>query len=383
MASEQRPTADRSRVRVFQRKTYPNIHLRPGHHDKKKEPKQEDTIQPQIERNISNEKDEGIQQDNAMEQGNAISALEGGSSNRKGSVYNHNGHRVSRFIQPDGESGRRGFSPWKFLSLCFKSTCTASMVTNILWPFTLAAMILHFRYPEHELWIFITAYIGMVPAANLIGYAGQELARKLPTVLGVVLETTFGSVVEIVLFMVLIRSPGEDRIPVIRAAILGSILANLLLCLGLCFLVGGIFHPQQTFHEAISEVGSNLMFVACVGLVIPTIYYNSLAGNNGNDNDTIAAQSLNISRATAIVLLVAFVVYMYFQIRSHHGLYEDILHGDEEQDVDRWMDLKKEKLTFTEACLAVAIGVTFVSFMAVFLVQQIEVSLDSMPPRSS
>lgn len=32
--------------------------------------------------------------------------------------------------------------------------------------------------------------------------------------------------------------------------------------LGMCFFVGGIFHPQQTFHEAISEVGSNLMLVA-------------------------------------------------------------------------------------------------------------------------
>lgn len=31
---------------------------------------------------------------------------------------------------------------------------------------------------------------------------------------------------------------------------------------GMCFFVGGIFHPQQTFHEAISEVGSNLMLVA-------------------------------------------------------------------------------------------------------------------------
>jgi Ca2+:H+ antiporter len=70
-------------------------------------------------------------------------------------------------------------------------------------------MVLHFefRYPNDpiELWTFITAYIGMVPAANLVGFAGQELARKLPKVYGVVLETTFGSVVEIVLFMVLIK----------------------------------------------------------------------------------------------------------------------------------------------------------------------------------
>lgn len=111
----------------------------------------------------------------------------------------------------------------------------------------------------------------MIPAANLIGFAGQELARKLPTVLGVILETTLGSVVEIVLFMVLITG-GVGNVPIIQAAILGSILANLLLCLGLCFFVGGIQLHEQEFHEAVSEVGSNLMLVAGSKSSCPTSF---------------------------------------------------------------------------------------------------------------
>ena len=102
----------------------------------------------------------------------------------------------------------------------------------------------------------------MVPAANLIGFAGQEFARKIPKVLGVVIETTLGSVVEIILFMVLLKTGGETNVPVIRAAILGSILANMLLCLGACFLAGGIKEKEQEFHGAISETGSGLMLVA-------------------------------------------------------------------------------------------------------------------------
>lgn len=176
-------------------------------------------------------------------------------------VYNHNGHKVSTGIQPDGESGRRGFSPKRFVRICWRSSSTLSKWTNVLWPFTIVALVLHFGLPGMNLWIFITAYIGMVPAANLVGFAGQELARKLPKVVGVLLETTLGSVVEIILFMVLVSGPASN-VPVIRAAILGSILANMLLCLGMCFFVGGIFHPEQTFHKAISEVGSNLMLVA-------------------------------------------------------------------------------------------------------------------------
>jgi Ca2+:H+ antiporter len=105
----------------------------------------------------------------------------------------------------------------------------------------------------------------MIPAANLVGFAGQEFARKLPKVIGVVIETTFGSVVEIILFMVLLKTGTElnnFNIPVIRAAILGSILANMLLCLGACFFVGGLKRDEQVFHEAISEAGSGLMLVA-------------------------------------------------------------------------------------------------------------------------
>ena len=101
----------------------------------------------------------------------------------------------------------------------------------------------------------------MVPAANTIGFAGQELARKIPKVLGVLIETTLGSVVEIVLFLILVIK-GDQNIPVVRAAILGSILANLLLCMGLCFIAGGIRHQEQVFHETISEVGSGLLLVA-------------------------------------------------------------------------------------------------------------------------
>jgi Ca2+:H+ antiporter len=287
--------------------------------------------------------------------------------------------KTTKHIEADGESGRKGFHPLKFLQICWRSSCTASRYTNVLWPFTIAAMVLHFafRHPSNpiELWTFITAYIGMVPAANLVGFAGQELARKLPKVYGVVLETTFGSVVEIVLFMVLIKQPeseGYDPMQIIRAAILGSILANLLLCLGLCFFIGGIFHPNQSFHEAISEVGSNLMLVACLGLVIPTIFFQALTASRSEEY--LRPRVLKISRITAIVLLIAFLVYLWFQVRSHHGLYEDILEEDEHKDHDRHKDLAKAKLTFTEAVIGVVIGITFVSFMAVFLVEQIHVS---------
>lgn len=193
--------------------------------------------------------------------------------------YNHAGHEVTRGIVPDGESGRTGIHPLSFLRICWRSTSTASKYVNILWPFVPAAFAVHYALPDQHLWIFILSYIAMVPAANLIGFAGQELARKLPHVLGVILETTLGSVVEIILFMVLVAG-GEGNVAVIQAAIMGSILANLLLCLGLCFLVGGWKRHEQVFHEAVGEVGSNLMLVAgskCIPLSLSLSLSNAFS----------------------------------------------------------------------------------------------------------
>ena len=103
---------------------------------------------------------------------------------RHGTIFNHKGHKVTKGIQPDGESGRKGIHPLKFLRICFRSTSKVSMAVNVLWPFVPVAIAMHFARPEAKLWIFILNYIAMVPTANLIGFAGQELARKLPKVFG-------------------------------------------------------------------------------------------------------------------------------------------------------------------------------------------------------
>jgi Ca2+:H+ antiporter len=172
---------------------------------------------------------------------------------------NHNGHKITKYIAPDGESGRKGIHPFHFFKICWSSASDVSRAVNVLWPVVPAALAVRYARPELHLTIFILNYIAMVPCANLIGFSGQELARKLPRVFGVLLETTLGSVVEIVLFMVLLK---HEKYQVIQAAILGSILATLLLCLGMCFFVGGMRSSEQHFEEAVSEVGSGLLLTA-------------------------------------------------------------------------------------------------------------------------
>lgn len=172
-------------------------------------------------------------------------------------------------IKAAGESGRRGFGT-EFLAIAWKSSCKASCAVNVLWPVVPAAIAVKYALPEQHLAIFILAYIAMVPCANLIGFAGQEFGRKMPPVAGVIVETTLGSIVEIILFLVLaIRERNEE---IIKAAILGSILANMLLCLGVCFWAAGMRRDESHFSEAVTEAGSGLLLTAGIGLAVPTVF---------------------------------------------------------------------------------------------------------------
>ncbi|RMZ83514.1 hypothetical protein DV737_g1625, partial [Chaetothyriales sp. CBS 132003] len=321
------------------------------------------------------------------EKGNA-GANSGQSKHQVLPTYNHNGHLVSKWVQAEGESGRSGFQPANFFKLVWRSSSPASSYTNVLWPFVPAAIALHFAEGEHHVWTFAINYIAMVPAANLLGYAGQELARKLPKVAGILIETCLGSVVEIVLLMVLVATDkagaevGHGNLTnVIQAAILGSILTNLLLCLGGCFLVGGIRHKEQKFHAVISETGSGILLVAGFALLIPSAFYSALSGSTtdttveGEATYTIAklrADTLTISHGVACILVVAFGTFIVYNAVSHDNIFNEVLEADEEMDRDRHKNLRKAKLTLTECLVAISLSLTIVSLIAVFLVEEIE-----------
>ncbi|KAL6858495.1 Ca2+ transporter [Trichoderma novae-zelandiae] len=205
--------------------------------------------------------------------------------------------------------------------------------------------------PEDHTLIFILSYIAMAPCANLIGFAGQEFARKVPHVFGVLIETTVGSIVEIILFMVLLS---KDQFLVIKAAILGSILATMLLCLGFCFFVGGIIDYRG------------------VALAIPTVFSHGLPDDSTLSAAEISHKTLSISRIVSILLIIAYCVYVFFQARTHHGIYHAIFEMDEERDRDGHKDAAKDKLTMTECIIALSIAVALVTLIAITLVLQIE-----------
>ncbi|KAL2282877.1 hypothetical protein FJTKL_10256 [Diaporthe vaccinii] len=304
-------------------------------------------------------------------------------------------HRVT--IAHEGESGRSGFHPRHFFHVLWLSSCTVSKLVNVLWPFVPVAFLLHFLTRAH-LWTFAVSYVAMIPAANLLGFAGQEFARKMPKVAGILIETTFGSIVEIILFIVLIAKHDVEEgngdegnlIPIIQAAILGSVLTNLLLCLGLCFFFGGIRWTTQKFHPIVSEVGSGLLLVAAFALLIPSAFYSALKSETVPDllgalherftEGKLQEDVLRISQTTSIVLIIAFFLYIWYCASSQHSIFDEVIEMDEHNDADREADEAKPKFTMTETVLALAVSIVVVTLLLVFLVDNIEHVVESGVP---
>lgn len=93
-------------------------------------------------------------------------------------------------VRSGGESGRSGIHPWQFLTILWTSSSSISRAVNILWPFVPAALAVYFTGAGSPTLRFSLSYIAMVPCANMVGFAGAELARKMPHLLGVLTETT-------------------------------------------------------------------------------------------------------------------------------------------------------------------------------------------------
>ncbi|KAI9884298.1 MAG: hypothetical protein M1823_003907 [Watsoniomyces obsoletus] len=171
--------------------------------------------------------------------------------------------------------------------------------------------------------VFILNFLAIIPLAALLSFATEELAAKMGQTIGGLLNASFGNAVELIVSIVALKN-GEIRI--VQSSMLGSILSNVLLVLGCCFLFGGYGRLEQHFNTTVASTLSSLMAVASASLVIPATLYGAIQSRNehttGQKQDA-QSQILVLSRGTSIILLVLYVMYLYFQLYSHAKLFDE------------------------------------------------------------
>ena len=110
-----------------------------------------------------------------------------------------------------------------------------------------------FEYEHNYGLAFITSMLAIMPLAYLMGKATEEIALRTSQSLGGLLNATFGNAVEMIIAGIAIYTAYQNpevagaMIQVVQASLIGSILGNLLLVMGLSFVWGGIHYTTQNF----------------------------------------------------------------------------------------------------------------------------------------
>lgn len=100
--------------------------------------------------------------------------------------------------------------------------------------------------------VFCLNSVAIIPLANLLSFATETMAARRGPAVGALMNVTFGNAVELIIFVIALV---KDEIRVVQASLLGSILANLLLILGMCFLLGGLRFREQVCILIMTNIG--------------------------------------------------------------------------------------------------------------------------------
>ena len=177
-------------------------------------------------------------------------------------------------------------------------------------------------------WVFFSAALAIVPIAALIVRSTEQLATYTGDAVGGLLNATFGNAPELIIALVALKAGLLDMV---RASIAGAILANLLLALGVAFLLGGLRNRTQTYRAGAARLYSSMMLIAVISLAVPSAFSRFFA-----PEETLREEAL-LNVGLAVVLLAAYVLYLVFMLKTHPDEFAGEAGGDEaHHEGPRW-----------------------------------------------
>ena len=207
----------------------------------------------------------------------------------------------------------------------------------------------------NELLIFLTSAGAILPLAGLIGRSTDQLALHTGPRIGGLVNATFGNVTELVIAFFLIL---DDQVDIVKASLTGSIIGNLLLVLGLSFLLGGLKHEEQTYNARAASIHATSLVLAVTGLLMPALF--ALGGRES------FAQREVVSGTVAAVLMILYAAALLFTLVTHEHLFRTP--SPEEQP--EW--------SRRQAVGMLLVATAFVALEAEFLVSSLEPALEDL-----
>jgi len=148
-----------------------------------------------------------------------------------------------------------------------------------------------------------------------------------------------GNAVELIISIIALI---QGKITIVQASLLGSMLSNLLLVLGMCFFFGGLKHKEQEFNTTVclhiaqqlkADCPNRVFLTRTCDLIIvdPRRFPRRIGNNNCLYDWGSSHQSRNRCYLASSLCHVCFpdvhlltLRYLYFQLKSHSYLYDEI-----------------------------------------------------------
>jgi Ca2+:H+ antiporter len=144
--------------------------------------------------------------------------------------------------------------------------------------------------------VFLISAVALATLASVVGQATEQLGNYMGPGATGVLQSAIGNLPELFVSFFALQA---GLVTVVQFALVGSILANSLLVLGLAFVVGGVKNGTQKFMSEIPRAIVMLMVLAVSALVFPTLAHSL--------HTPAEAHEEALSIAGALVLLVLFI----------------------------------------------------------------------------
>ncbi len=167
-----------------------------------------------------------------------------------------------------------------------------------------AAAVLHFT-GANEVLRFVVAAAALSLLAMNVSSGTEHVGEHLNAGATGVLQSALGNLPELLVCAFSLRA---GLVQVVQAALIGSILGNSLLVLGLAIFVGGIKHGRQTFDAESPRMIVSLMMVAVAAFSIPTLAAEL--------HTPASTHEVPLSAACAVLLLVVFFASLPFSLSS-------------------------------------------------------------------
>jgi len=156
--------------------------------------------------------------------------------------------------------------------------------------------------------VFFCAAVAIIPIARLIVEGTEAIAVYTGPAVGGLLNATFGNLPELIIAIVALRA---GMMEMVRASLVGALLANLLLGLGLAFLLGGMRHHTQDYNPLAARAYASMMLLAVISMAVPSGFHRFFGAEQG------FAHAVVLDKSVAVVLLATYALYLVYQLRTH------------------------------------------------------------------